>query len=637
MGSKTDAVFLLIISGLCGCLIGRALVPSEPRAARALWYLVSGLLAVILSVQLAGALEIAGLVDHASLLSATVIASGIGLLAWGLTPGRRTASEDRTRILGGRLSKGLLIPFIVVALAYGIYAVRIILFYPDGWDALTYQLPLSVKWLQEGTMRIPASQAWRFSQPANANILFLVLLAIGKQSLVPIANWPTVIILALSVYVIALKFSSSNKAAATSALIALSIPMVHQQTFSGYVDLFATAVFTASLALFLCRGGRDRLSDLRAIFASGLACGLSVGTKSSFVVYGGIFVAAATFSLLRERNYSIRCALPSVALLAAGVLIPSLFWFWRAVLQTGNPMFPFQVAIGKTVLFPGHDASEVAPWDHSLRFVRSNWEWLIYPWTEWKAVTGYLHVFYTTGSGLGAAFAAFVPLGVVVAVYQFMRDVRRRILPRTIVIATWLILLVVWFLAIPRLPRYGLPLWPLACALSAQTLALAWRYRPAWTGRLLSVTLVSTMVISCYEPVYGLVASLRGKTFSRSDFYEYPKFIDQLPAGSRIVNQAGPFNFLFYGERLANRVIPDFEQPVALTRDFLDRVDADYVLERKSVGQPPLAPVEGLILAEEEVRVDEQPPAIWRLWSVSKQEALQPAAWQRDIHGDALQ
>jgi hypothetical protein len=598
-----------------------------------MWYIVAGLLALVLSVQLAGALEIAGLMDRATLFSASVIASCISLLAW------RYIRDDRSQakpiaIRLPRLPKGLVAAVIIVAIAYAVLAVRLFTLYPDGWDALAYHFPLSVKWLQEGTLRIPVSHAWKFSLPGNANIAFLVFMAVGKQSLIPMANWPAALILALAVYVLAMNLSSSKRAAWTSALIALSIPIVHQQSFSGYVDLFATATFLASLALFSCRHGADRRSDPRVVFAAALACGLSVGTKSTFIVYGALFVAAAMFSLLQEPNGSVRSTGAWLTLLAIGVLIPSVFWFWRAAVETGNPMFPIQVAVGKTVLFRGYAPSEITPMNHDMHFVRSKWEWLIYPWTEWKATTGYLHAFYTTGSGFGAAFATFIPLGVVVSGWRSIRDMRRRISVGTIILVLWLLLLAVWCLTMPRVPRYGLPLWALACAIAAPTLSLAWRYRPQSTSVLLSVTLGLTALISCYEPIYTLAALLHAKAFSRSEIYAYPKFIDRLPVGSRVVNRAGPFNFSLYGEHLTNRVIPDFEQPAILTRGFLDQVNADFVVERKSVSQPSSPPVEGLILAAEEIRANEEPRAVWRLWSVDKQKTLQSAAWQKDIHVD---
>src|SRR5262249_48953473 len=156
------------------------------------------------------------------------------------------------------------------------------------------------------------------------------------------------------------------------------------------------------------------------------------------------------------------------------------------------------------------------------------------------------------------------PLGIVVSGWRSVRDLRRRMPARTVFVALWLLLFAVWCLAMPRLPRYGLPLWVLACALAAPMLSLAWRYRPYSTAVLLSTTLALTALISCYEPFYDLVESVRSKTFSRSEAYAYPKFIDRLPAGSRVVNRAGPFNFPLYGERLTNRVITDFEQPQVL-------------------------------------------------------------------------
>jgi len=61
----------------------------------------------------------------------------------------------------------------------------------------------------------------------------------------------------------------------------------------------------------------------------------------------------------------------------------------------------------------GLDPSQITEPVYELNSVRHKSEWLVYPWTEWKKLTGYLKVPYGEGDGLGAAFAAFVPLGIV--------------------------------------------------------------------------------------------------------------------------------------------------------------------------------------------------------------------------------
>jgi hypothetical protein len=613
VGGNLEALLFLAASGVCGWLGGRALAPAGRWPVRALSYILAWQLALVLPVQVTGALEIGGLADHASLDSATVVAIGVALLAWWATRHRETLPAYEAAIGGLRLPMWLLTALIIVVLAYGILALHLFVLYPTGWDTLAYHFPLSARWLQEGTMRIPSSRAWQFSLPGNAEIAFLIFMATGKQSLVPLANWPAVLMLALSVYLIALRLGSSGKAAGSAALITLSIPIVHHQSFSGYVDLFGTAGLLASMALFLCRRRSNGLIDPRVVFAAALACGLCIGTKPTFFVYAPIFLGAAMFGLMREPN---RGAISWMALLAVGVLIPSVFWFWRATLETGNPMFPLQMKLGNIVLLPGYSSSDITVLDSERHYVRSKWEWLIYPWTEWKT-TGYLPLVYGTSSGLGAAFATFVPLGLAVAAWQLAREVRRRVSQRSFIMAVWMVCLLVWCVVLRRMPRFGLPLWTLACALSGPMLSLAWRYRPVCTGALLSVTLASTALVSSCGPLYELAAAVHSNGFSRADFYEYAKFVDRLPAGSRVVNRTRSFNFVLYGEHLTNRVIPNFEQPPVLTRAFLDKVGADYVAEAVPADQPPLPPADNLTLVTEETR-GKPWQEVWRLWAVVK-------------------
>jgi hypothetical protein len=634
VGGSLEALLLLAASGLCGWLGGRALAPAGQWPVRAISYLLAWQLALVLPVQVAGALEIGGLADHASLRSAAVVAIGLALLAWWAARQRETLPAYQLALGGLRLPTSLLAGLSIVILAYGILALHLLVLYPTGWDALAYHLPLSASWLQEGTMRIPSSRAWQFSLPGNAEIAFLVFMATGKQSLVPLANWPAVLMLALSVYLIARRLGSSPKAAVSVALITLSIPIVHHQSFSGYVDLFGTAGLLAALALFLCRRRRDGLVDPRVVFAAALACGLCIGTKPTFFVYAPIFLGAAMFSLMRESNHPSHGAISWMALLSFGALIPSVFWFWRALLETGNPVFPLQVTVGDAILLPGYSSSDITELDFERDFVRSKWEWLIYPWTEWKGATNYLHLVYGTSSGFGGAFATFVPLGMAVAAWQLALGVRRRVSQRSIIMAVWMVCLLVWCVALRRMPRFGLPLWSLACALSAPMLSLAWRYRPVWTGVLLSATLAATSLVSSLGPLYELAASVHFKRFSRADFYGYAKFVDRLPPGSRVVHRThrtGSFNFLLYGEHLTNRVIPNFEQSPVLTRAFLEKVGADYVVETVPTDQPSLAPVDSLTLVAEETRGKGEEQEVWRLWAVAKSNMPRAADGDQDV------
>jgi hypothetical protein len=593
----------------------------------------------VLPVQLLATLQILGLIRRFSIPQLAGIQLLIFLAAaiWSMRlrpafsqpPATRRAGPEHTGIPATLLVAGA-----AIGAAYAASAAELLLFYPSGSDALRYHFPLAVRWFQDGSLRIPPSGAWQFSLPANAEIGMMILLDTGKQSLATVPNWVAAAVCAFGSYVIARHVSWSRNAAAASTLIALSLLPVLMQTFSGYVDLYATAYFVASIALFLHRydSGPDARSQATSrlnpamLFLSSLACGISIGTKPVYFFYAGIYLICVLLPLMRERTRGKRPFLALGLLIIAGMLLPSAFWFARATYATGNPVYPLEVRTAGKVLLHRAPPGAVTSQHYEDEFVQSKLEWLTYAWTEWKRTPGFLLIPYGTSMGLGAVFATFVPLGLAFAVIQSYRSRRTDSLTLALLLLAWLAGLSGWWFFLRRILRFGMPLWILACCIAAPMFASLKGSRLRAFHVLLLIAILSTATLLAFRPMHSIAGRLRARETARSDFYSYPKALDELPRGSRLLNMTTRFNnFSLAGEELSNRVVADFEAPRSLNLDYLKEEKVDFIIEsRQESAEVHSPPCNGLVLYRDGVlrSGEDGRSRAWRIWKVT--EALAP-------------
>src|SRR5207302_643253 len=105
----------------------------------------------------------------------------------------------------------ILVSMVVLASSYSLFALDVFTSFPSGSDALIYHLPLALRWLQDGSLSLPASGVWPLSLPGNAEIIMMVLLSSGMQSGIVLVNLIAVAMLILSAYSLAMWMSAGNK------------------------------------------------------------------------------------------------------------------------------------------------------------------------------------------------------------------------------------------------------------------------------------------------------------------------------------------------------------------------------------------------------------------------------------------
>lgn len=221
---------------------------------------------------------------------------------------------------------------------------------PLAWDSLTYHLTIPAMWVQHGGYcQWAAPDAFgdysRF--PANGELFgAFLLLPFHGDLLVNLFGLPFLLLGAAALHGLASELGASRRAAALAAAVWMVSPPAFAYVTTQYVELpMAAEVFAGWL--FALRFGRTR-APVDAVLA-GAAFGLAVGTKHLALVPAAIGVLWGLWLLVRHRARVVP-GLGGGLLAAAVVGAP---WYLRNWIETGNPVYPFQVTVGGSVLFAG--------------------------------------------------------------------------------------------------------------------------------------------------------------------------------------------------------------------------------------------------------------------------------------------
>ena len=624
-------LFLLLTFATSVLLVECFLLPAR-RAVAGIGLFVFWLCNLVLPVQWLALLELAGL---SSFLRAITLFFYSGLACtWALSLWlhRRKLRERSEQLeVGSEPPSDVPIPWhvavglLITLCVYALLTARMAFSYPDSWDVVTYHYPVALRWLQEGTLRITAATSWHASLPGNVEILDLLMLSTGRERFIGVVQWPGVLILLLACLHLGRRLGASAAPAWPVVTTTLMIPIVANQSTSGYVDLFGTALLFGSLALVLeyC----DQLKTMKEgaaprrglLVAAGLGCGLAVGTKPVFWLYSAILLLGTSFLLSRQAGRSGPRASWQIALFLVAGAVPSMFWFARATVCTGNPFYPFAIHIGNLWL-PGVSSSQITDPNHYLEYVRHWAEWFVYPWTEWKRSNGFLLTNYTTQDGVGGGFATFVMPGVVFAGWL----ARKRRPDLRVWLFALIVLGVLWWFLLQKVGRFGLPLYVLSVVMSAPFFEVL-ELRATRSYRVLYVLVFTiTACVLAFEPFYRITQTVRLNRWSRAAYYGYPVVIDKVNPGSTILNLGQEtLNFALAGSGLTNRVIPSWDRPPLLTAEFLRSRRVDYLVEKLVRGKDETVadkgpPVAGLELFFSGSIPEGEKVAEWRIWRSSE-------------------
>lgn len=606
--------FCLFSAGLTGWIVSRTLLADAEFRYRLIAGLIVAESALLVSVHLAASVQLAGVTErfepwHAALVLAAIPAAAAALCRRGATEWSSIPPAAREPI-----PAYLWVAVAVIAGTYLIGAVNAFDGYIIDYDAVSYHLLIPHHWLMDGTLAITQKTNWRFGMPGNGEAAMYWFFAAGRNRWVFLAQWPSTACLLASAYSLALALTRNRNAAWSTTALAATLPIVYYQTFNGYIDVFSVAFLLGAVAL--AQAVTDGSIKLSWSWCGviGLACGIAMGSKLTYVVFVGPLIAGVAFVNGWGKRNAVGEMLRAAAPAIAGTAVTAAFWYVRGWVLAGNPMFPMRVGFRQWELFKGLHRNDINPPNWAIgRWIHSPIEWFVYPWVEWRnhpSMTSY-----SIDTGLGAAFATFVPLGIAF----FCWFVWRRRADRQLWL--WPIGLIycglVWFYPLHQTLRFGLIFMLLLVIASTPLLVVLGAARNRIFEGVFCAAITITCVILALEPA-AFVASRRLYDIdTRAENYRYPSYVDDLPAGSTVLNLVAANNFAMTGARMSNRVVGFFEARRGLTTEFLHERGIDYIVGHDS-HERRIAELAGVRLVHSEVFHDpvglgDQP---WRVWKV---------------------
>ncbi|MFC1884958.1 ArnT family glycosyltransferase [Thermodesulfobacteriota bacterium] len=251
---------------------------------------------------------------------------------------------------------------------------------PVSRDALTHHLAIPKLYLKHGGVyEIPFL---RFSYyPMNLDLLYLIPLYFGNDIVPKLIHFFFAALTAWLIY----RFLGGRIGKAyglVGALFFLSIPIIIKLSITIYVDL--GLIFFSTASLFLILKWKDSGFQLKYLVASGVFCGLALGTK-----YNGLI----TFFLLNlfipylqsrygknEKSRTVNILFSTGAFFVISLLIFSP-WMIRNFIWTNNPIFPlynsFFNHVNQVQTATGHEFDPFTV--RRLLFNESWWEMALLP------------------------------------------------------------------------------------------------------------------------------------------------------------------------------------------------------------------------------------------------------------------
>ena len=199
-------------------------------------------------------------------------------------------------------------------------------------DTLDYHMPIALHWMQTGVIgpvnqTVPGLPVGYY--PANAEIVHALGLVAWRTDALSLAvNVGWLLLGLLAAWVFGRRYGA-GPLALTGAAVVFAVPILaRNQPGSAMTDVPSMALLLAAVALLDLR---DPAMRYRALALSGLAAGLSAGTKLTVVPMLVLLTVLIPFAVpvARRRAFGLWCA---------GLAVGGGFWYLRNLVVLGNPM-----------------------------------------------------------------------------------------------------------------------------------------------------------------------------------------------------------------------------------------------------------------------------------------------------------
>jgi hypothetical protein len=247
---------------------------------------------------------------------------------------------------------------------------------PFVWDALTYHLTNVAEWTQQGRIELFDTPVVRIYSPANFEVLTTwMTVFLHNDVIIEASGIPSYLVAVLAVYAACRGLSLSRSASWLAAMGYGSTPALLLATTGTKNDPQIAAMYLGLVAIAVNLVGRRsqarERNPLGQIVLALLIALYAFGTKAyiGHMLPGVIVIFAfsgawsvrklawagllrTTWGQLRYASSGLRLAL--AALVLAGFFLGG-YWNVRNWVLTGNPFYPYGVAIGGQQVIPGSD------------------------------------------------------------------------------------------------------------------------------------------------------------------------------------------------------------------------------------------------------------------------------------------
>ena len=233
----------------------------------------------------------------------------------------------------------LLLFSLSAVICYTLIAILIYLVPPNNVDSISTHMSRVAFWLQHGDyFPWDTPRKWQIIYPVNAQLqTFWSVLFTKSDKFVGFVQYFSAIFSALAIFGIARILHLSKKQALFSSIIFLSLPAVFLQASTTQNDLTITVLFIISIYFFFYG---INFKKKNAYMLSGIAIGLAVGTKQTFVFLLPAFLVlfVITWLIFKKIKFSSLVYLGAVSILTF-LFIGSQMNFIN-LSRYGNPLGP---------------------------------------------------------------------------------------------------------------------------------------------------------------------------------------------------------------------------------------------------------------------------------------------------------
>lgn len=257
---------------------------------------------------------------------------------------------------------------LTVLLGFGLVKIFINLLNPPfGWDSLNYHFTFPVEWFKHGNLNTPIvifDDPSPTYYPLNGSLFYLwLIMPFRSVFLADLGQLPFFIIAVISVYSIAQRIGLNKANSFYSAVLLALIPNFFKQLQIAYVDVMVGALFLVCVNYLLAL--RKDFS-LQNVLIYSLSLGLLIGTKTTALPFSVLLIIP--FLLMCFKNYR-KANLGLIVILC--IIFFGSFSYLRNLIETGNPLYPFDfslldISIFKGVMARATYASHFNAWDYSL-------------------------------------------------------------------------------------------------------------------------------------------------------------------------------------------------------------------------------------------------------------------------------